>query len=288
MAKKQSPKKQSPKKQKTAAKRSKTVAKKLPKKLPKKAAIRKRRVKTVAPRLRDVMPEAVVTRAAGFDTGSYPGDAAITTWAATSPYAFVGFYFDAPCHTTSTFKTWSGKRAFIQKAGLGLAVVYVGLQQDGCGKTKLSRTNGVTHGLDAIAKSMAEGFRPGTIVFLDVEQFSGTLSTPMEDYIRGWIGALLDNGSIAPGIYCPANKATAIRRAAQKEYVAHERPDDGPAFWIVKVGNNGFDPKTSNPEDCGVPFASVWQGVIDISERHGDVTIGIDQNVATSANPSGA
>ena len=38
----------------------------------------------------------------GFDTGSYPGDAAINTWAAKSPYRFVGFYFDAPCHTTAT------------------------------------------------------------------------------------------------------------------------------------------------------------------------------------------
>ena len=47
-------------------------------------------------------------RSSGSNTGSYPGDNAINKWAAQSPCSFVGFYFDAPCHTTATFKT-SGK-----------------------------------------------------------------------------------------------------------------------------------------------------------------------------------
>jgi Domain of unknown function (DUF1906) len=239
----------------------------------------------VAPAL--VAP-AAVTQAAGFDTGSYPGDAAIAAWAASSPYAFVGFYFDAPCHTPATFKSWAGKASFIQGTGLGLAIVYVGLQQDGCGKNKLSRANGTAHGQDTIAKFAAEGFAQGTTVFLDVEAFTGALSANMAAYVQGWVGALLDDGRVNPGIYCPAAKASALRVAAQQEYAAHGQPDDAPAFWIVKVGDPQFDPTSSAPTDCGVAFANVWQGVIDTSETHGGVTLSIDRNVADTTDPSGA
>jgi Domain of unknown function (DUF1906) len=235
---------------------------------------------------RTIVLEAPLVRAAGFDTGSYPGDAAIATWASNSPYQFVGFYFDAPCHTTKTFKTWSGKSSFIRSTGLGLAIVYVGFQQDGCGKSKLSREAGIDHGNDTIAKFKTEGFAAGTIVFLDVENYDGTLSTSMAAYIRGWIGALLDEGTVGPGIYCPARKVKAIQTAAQKEYADHGRPDGAPAFWIVKVSDKTFNTSTSVPADCGVTFANVWQGVIDIAEEHGEVTMKIDRNVADSSNPS--
>jgi Rv2525c-like, glycoside hydrolase-like domain len=207
-------------------------------------------------------------------------------WATTSAYQFVGFYFDAPCHTTKTFKSWSGKSAFIRASGLGLAIVYVGFQQDGCGKNKLSRAAGTSHGEDTIAKVKAEGFAAGTIVFLDVENYSGALSATMADYIRGWIGALLDEGTVRPGIYCPARKANAIRSAAKKEYADHGRTGEALAFWIVKVTDRTFNTAKSVPADCGVAFANVWQGVIDTQEEHGDVRMKIDQNVADSTNPS--
>jgi hypothetical protein len=256
-----------------------------------KTVVRKTTVKTAAKKtaiVRLAAPLGIVGRAAGFDTGSYPGDAAIKAWAANSPFEFVGFYFDAPCHTTASFKTWSGKFAFIRSTGLGLAVVYVGFQQDGCGKDKVSRANGILHGQDTIAKFTTEGFASGTIVFLDVENFSGALSADMEAYVRGWISVLLDDGTVGPGIYCPASKANALHLAAQKEYAAHGLPSGAPAFWIVKATDPLFDPAKSNPADCGVSFANIWQGLIDTTEKHGGVTIDIDQNVADSNNPSRA
>jgi Domain of unknown function (DUF1906) len=231
-------------------------------------------------------PKALVAAAAGFDCGSYPGDAAIRTWAANSAYSFVGYYFDAPCHTTARFKSWSGKFPVIKDAGLGLAILYVGLQQDGCGHTRVSRDNGLAHGRDTVSKFRAEGFRDGAIVFLDVEHFDGPLSAPMNAYIRGWLSAILDSGTVNGGIYCPASKAKAIRTAARKEYAAHGLPG-GPAFWIVKVDPR-FDPKTSKPADCGVAFAAAWQGKLDTTETHGGVSLDIDQNVAASSDPSGA
>jgi hypothetical protein len=230
---------------------------------------------------------ATATQGSGFDTGSYPGDAALTTWAAGSPYRFVGFYFDAPCHTTTTFKTWKGKYPHIKASGLGLAIIYVGLQQGGCGQASLSRAKGIAHGQDTVAKFATEGFPNGAVVFLDVEHYNGTLSAPMEDYIRGWISATLDSGTVTAGIYCPASRANEIRIAAEKEYAAHGLPGGFPVFWVVKV-DPLFDPATSIPTGSGVPYASVWQGRLDINETHGGVTIKIDQNVADSNNPSSA
>ncbi len=227
-------------------------------------------------------------RAAGFDCGSYPGDAALSAWAETSPYAFVGYYLDAPCHTKSSFTAWSGKFALVKSLGLGVAVVYVGFQQDGCGQSELSRASGVNHAKDTIAQCSTEGFPTGTTVFLDVEHFDGALSAGMTAYLQGWIGALLDDGSVRPGVYCPARKAAAIRALAALEYEARGLDDDAPAFWIVKIDKT-FDTSVSVPAGCGVAFARVWQGRIDVlNETHGGVAITIDQNVADRRDPSGA
>ena len=129
-------------------------------------------------------------------------------------------------------------------------------QQDGCGNAKLSRANGALHGQDTIAKCETEGFPRSTIVFLDVENFDGALSTDMGAYISGWIGALLDEGSVRPGIYCPARKAAAIQALAAEEYLAHGIANGSPAFWIVKVDPE-FDPASSAPAGCGVAFIIV-------------------------------
>src|SRR5262245_33441800 len=234
---------------------------------------------------RRAAPAAPAVRSAGFDTGSYPGDAAIQAWAAQSPFRFVGFYFDAPCHTAHTFRSWSGKFPVIKAAGLGLAIVYVGLQQDGCGKANLSRVKGVEHGHDTVAKFAAEGFPAGAVVFLDIEHYDGALSAPMEAYLRGWISTIVESGAITAGVYCPASKATEIKRAAEQEFQDLGQPGGSPVFWVVKT-DAAFDPATSTPAGSGVAFARVWQGRLDISETHGGVTIAIDQNVSDSLDPS--
>ena len=224
---------------------------------------------------------------AGFDTGSYPGDTAMKTWAASSPYQFVGYYLDAPCHTPHTFTSWMGKRHFLTGLGLGLAVVYVGLQQEGCGSTHLSHAKGLEHGADTIAKCRGEGFPAGTIVFLDVESFDGSMSADMQLYYRGWVSAILDSHDVKVGTYCAKKNVHDVLLAARAEYAAHGQPGGAPSLWIVSVGDPLFDPATSSPADSGVASADVWQGRIDIQdETHGGVSLDIDQNVATSRDPS--
>ena len=224
---------------------------------------------------------------AGFDTGNYPGDDKITAWAQDGTYKWVGFYLLAPCHGPA-FTPWTGKYQFLKNLGLGLAVLYVGRQQDGCGSGSLSRTQGLNDGADAVAKCTQEGFPQNVVVFLDVEHFDGGISQPMTDYYRGWISAILDSGSVKPGTYCADTNANDLINAAQQEYAAHGLPGGNPAFWIVK-NDLTFDPQTAVPTGSGVSFANIWQGRINVAgEAHGGVTISpIDQDVADSADPSG-
>src|SRR5258708_34523756 len=107
---------------------------------------------------------------AGFDCGNYPGDDNIQAWAADGTYKWCGYYLLAPCHGTS-FTPWTGKYQFLRGLGLGLALLYVGRQQTGCGSDSLSRAQGQTDGNDAIAKGKTEGLPQKAGIFLDVEHF---------------------------------------------------------------------------------------------------------------------
>src|SRR5688572_12361638 len=62
----------------------------------------------------------------GFDTGRYPGDAAMRAWrSGDSPYSWSGYYLKSPCHQDDG---WMGKRETLESMGYGLAVLYVGQQ----------------------------------------------------------------------------------------------------------------------------------------------------------------
>ena len=224
---------------------------------------------------------------AGFDTGSYPGDDKMTAWSGgNSPYQFVGFYLDAPCHTRHTYTPWAGKYQFLTGLGWGLIVIYFGRQQTGCGSNSLSRAQGETDGADTIAKCNAEGFPPGTIVYIDVEHFDGNMSQAMSDYYRGWLSAILKSGTLQPGTYVARANVQSVLAAAQAEYAA-QGVAGAPSLWVVKTDPN-FDVASSDPAGCGIASADVWQGRLDhTNEAHNGFTIAtVDQNVATSADPS--
>src|SRR5687768_8625688 len=61
----------------------------------------------------------------GFDTGRYPGEAAMRAWYDGSPFRWVGYYLPSPCHRDAS---WAGTRAALQRIGWGTAVLYVGQQ----------------------------------------------------------------------------------------------------------------------------------------------------------------
>ena len=244
----------------------------------------------------------------GFDTGLYPGDDALRAWRQSSPYVWVGYYLPAPCHRDVS---WSGKRERLIAMGWGTAVIYLG-QQDwaaapsrapaapdtvaradsaasaqapaappACSASLLSSARGGTEAADAAAKTAAEGFPAGTVVYLDVERVSA-VSPALLEYVRGWIDGVLADGRFIPGIYCHRLNADALRDAARAVYAARGRAGE-PPFWIASSA--GFSLEQA-PRGVGLDYANVWQGRLDVAESWGGFTLTIDANVADTRSPS--
>ncbi|MHB1224308.1 MAG: glycoside hydrolase domain-containing protein [Gemmatimonadaceae bacterium] len=249
------------------------------------------------------LPARVVTEIAdgrhlGFDTHSYPGDRAMRTWKATAPYEWVGYYLPAPCHAD---ESWSGTRQKLEDMGWGTAVIYVGQQtwqgirqpsratverarRDGtlrCHSSLVDAGQGTTEAGDAVARTAAEGFAEGTVIFLDIEYMDRT-TTAMRDYARHWVRAVLADGRYRPGIYVHTSNAEAIFRDASAEYAAAGLAEE-PPFWVA--GGSKFD-TSKTPRAAGQPFTAVWQGLLDVSRSWGGIRLPIDVNMAASPSPS--
>lgn len=257
----------------------------------------------------------------GFDISHYPGDGALAAWRTASPYGWVGYYLSAPCHRSDT--TWVGRRAQLEGAGWGTAVIYVG-QQDWryiptilarqpalgrvdrptnspaltesgfsrsttaaavvCSATLLTPSQGELDGADAAAKTARDGFTLGSTIFLDVEYVS-TVDPALLDYVRGWIGGVLADGRYGAGIYTARSNALSIHDAAVAAYAAAGRQDT-PRFWIAASSASlGFS-LFRRPQDVGFDFATVWQGALDVVDDWGGVRLTIDRNVASTASPT--
>lgn len=224
------------------------------------------------------MSASTVNRFLGFDTIYYPGDAAMAAWKQHSPYVFAGYYLKAPCRRDGTYR---GKRATMQSMGWNCVPIYVGRQAQGpCSSGVLSAPFGAQHGLDAIAQASAEGFPRDTSIYLDVE-YVDRVSAALRDYIQAWMETVR-KGPFAAAMYCHASNAKTLREIAMKDWPAGTA---APRFWVAG-GRRPFDRERSLPADSGVPFATMWQGVLNIKETHGGRTILIDVNSSTLADPA--
>lgn len=232
----------------------------------------------------------------GFDTHSYPGDAAMQAWRAT--YEWVGFYLPAPCHKDDS---WSGTRPALAAMRYGVAVVYVG-QQTWAGARKLSPAQsaaakargaaclpefvtgdrGRAEADDAIARTAAEGFPAGTVVYLDLERMD-LVPQRMRDYYAQWTARVLEDGRYVPGVYVHTYNASLVYHDLKGVYAA-AGIDADPPFWVA--GGSGFRPGRA-PAEVGHTFAHAWQGVLDVVERRNGYKLPIDVNVAAVPSPSG-
>ena len=236
-------------------------------------------------------PEPVRAGHPGFDLWRYPGDDAMRSWRDASPYEWVGIYLPAPCHRDSS---WAGTRERVEAMGFGTAALYVGQQvfegtpdadpADGpilCSRTLLSAEQGRTDARDAVAKTVAEGFPRGSIIYLDVER-ADQLPSEMFEYVRAWQAEVLADGRFVPGVYAHLQNAVALLDAVIGVYREAGRTDT-PAFWIA--GGSDFSLYAA-PRAVGLSFASVWQGALDVERTWGGVTLNVDENVATRPSPS--
>jgi hypothetical protein len=227
----------------------------------------------------------------GFDARVYPGDAALRAWRDHSPYEWVGYYLVAPCQKG---QTWSGKRAILEQIGWGTAVVFIGEQDwpvgardtaanaaTQCTSANLTADKGSADGMRADSAARAEGFADGSAIYLDIERVE-SISPKFEAYIRAWVGALAQRGHYVPGAYAHEKNADAIRAIVASE-AAKSGLTGAPPMWVASRAT--FDVAAA-PSASGFGYAHIWQGLFNTSETWGGVTLKIDANVATSANPS--
>jgi hypothetical protein len=235
----------------------------------------------------------------GFDTHTYPGTATMKTWKETpgSPYSWVGYYLPSPCHADDS---WIGKRDTLRTMGWGIAIVYVGQQTWGrtprllsadklmalrqrtkCSADLITAEEGVRNADDATAKAKAEGFAPGSVVFLDLERME-KIPPAMRNYYVAWTARMLSNGTYLPGYYAHEHNAQQVYDDVVSQFRAAGSKAE-PRFWIA--GGKGFDTGRA-PQDVGYAFAGMWQGVIDVARSVANIKLPVDVNVGSWASPS--
>jgi hypothetical protein len=150
-----------------------------------------------------------------------------------------------------------------------------------CSTQFVSATHGTADANDAIAKTAAEGFARGTVIFLDIERMDA-VPRAMRQYYSAWTKRILEDGRFRPAYYTHSFNADMIYGDV-KQVLAAAGISGDPPFWIASERGFSID---KAPTEVGHAFAQVWQGVLDIVETHNGVKLPIDVNVAQLPSPS--
>jgi hypothetical protein len=71
---------------------------------------------------------------------------------------------------------------------------------------------------DAIARTVAEGFPNGTVIFLDLERMD-TVPESMRSYYKAWTATVLADGRFRPGYYTHNHNAELVYRDVSQVFV---------------------------------------------------------------------
>ena len=269
------------------------------------------------------------SRYPGFDIAVYPGDAALMAWRfPTSPYYWVGYYVDAPCHRDAT---WMGTYHTVSGMGWGTALIYVG-QQDWSQipneverlrfevlglrfekraspeasfsnlRTRTSNLEPRTSNLAVTCSASLLSTAQGTAEAADAvakaqrEGFPTGSSIFLDvEFVTTVTQPLLDYvtawtaGVLADGRYLPAVYAAKSNAPTLYQSVL--------ATFVAArrvdtprfwIASSTGFSLTSNPTDVGLPYAAVWQGRFDVPESWGGIAKTIDVDVASTPSPSAA
>lgn len=196
----------------------------------------------------------------GFDRNIYPGDAAMPILR--KNFAFAGFWISPPPGETSN--TWLGKRALLREQGFGFVVLYRGPEERELKTAAKPAIKGATDARDSATSAKREGFAPGTIVFLDIEE-GGRLSPAYHAYLRAWADGLIQAG-FRPGVYCsamPVNEGHGVTITTADDIRSNEAPREF-SYWVY---NDACPPapgcatqlRVPTPSSSGASYAAVWQ-----------------------------
>jgi hypothetical protein len=196
----------------------------------------------------------------GFDTNSYPGDASVAGLRRT--FSFIGYWLNDPPGGASI--PWAGKRKILRGEGFGFLVLFNGrLERD----LKTAQRAGVLGSGDARVaanEAIREGFRPGTVIFLDQEE-GGEMEPDQMAYVLAWIDGVVA-ANFRAGVYCSGMPAAAGpgRLAVTAQNIRERAGNRKVTFFVY---NDACPPsqgcvyrrEAPPPAESGVRFASVWQ-----------------------------
>ena len=150
-----------------------------------------------------------------------------------------------------------------------------------CSRTLLTTEQGTTDAIDAVSKTAAEGFAGGTVIYLDIEHMD-SIPASMNAYYRAWVQQVLADGRFRPGIYVHKANAAAIYEGVNRAYADMGRTGSA-VFWLTTSTGFSID---RNPQDVGFPWASIWQGMYDVTQTWNGASINIDVDIAAMRSPS--
>jgi hypothetical protein len=242
----------------------------------------------------------------GFDRNQYPGDAALPLLR--KSYTFASYWLSAP--PGEKINSWTDKRTLMEAQGFGFLLLYQGRTPGQLPYKKDSIEAGLADAKSAAAAARREGFREGSVIFLDVEE-GGRFFDGYHAYLRSWAETLAKE-KFRPGIYC---SGIVVDEGEGSTIISADdiRAHIGVANVVYWVYNDACPPSPGcdvpqnppAPSAGGVAYASVWQYVRSPREkkvaRHcrgyakdgncyapGDAAHKwfLDENIATTSDPS--
>ncbi len=196
----------------------------------------------------------------GFDLNIYPGDAAVSILR--KSFVFTGYWLSPPPGEKTN--SWKGKREFLESSGFGFLLLYRGRKSREFKNQADAEQKGKSDNAGAVASARAEGFVPGAIIFLDIEE-GGRLSDSYHAYLRAWFAEIVRSGFRA-GVYCsgiPLNEGPGASITTADDIRDRDSAQDI-TFWVyndvcpTSIGCT-FPQIPPSPSRSGISYAVVWQ-----------------------------
>lgn len=213
----------------------------------------------------------------GFDRNDYPGDENLKALRQT--FSFTGYWLNAP--PGEKRNTWVGKRQAVESAGFGFLVLFNGRLYAELKTVARAAKLGASDAQAAAASAKREGFRDGTIIFLDQEQ-GGRMLPEQKAYIYAWVDGVKAVG-FRSGVYCSG--IAAQEDGGTSVVTANDIRENAAGREITYFVTNdacppspgcAFPKRPPSPGSSDIPFAEVWQ--FAQSPRRADVASGCPAN----------
>lgn len=206
----------------------------------------------------------------GFDRNDYPGDNNLKTLRQT--FSYTGYWLNYPPGESSN--SWRGHRATVDSAGFGFLVLFNGRLYAQLKTVANAKRLGRSDARAAVGAAVRDGFRRGTVIFLDQEQ-GGRMLPEQKAYIYAWIDGVVAAGFEA-GIYCSGMVSPDEEHVVTAEDIQQSAGGRKIAYWVTNDAcppspGCTFSQRPPNPKESGVQFAEAWQFVQ--SPRRKDVAV---------------